>query len=95
MILAAVLFPVLARAREKARQAICLSHLRQLGTAVMLYTQDYDEYLPNNFAGKKDTNLWNDRAGNGLLGPFLKNKSVWFCPSNSPPTFGSQRRLTG
>lgn len=46
-ILAAILFPVFAQAREKARQTSCLSNMKQLGTAFMMYTQDYDERLPN------------------------------------------------
>src|ERR1051325_2283873 len=45
-ILAAILFPVFAKAREKARQAGCLSNLKQLGSAVMMYMQDYDEQFP-------------------------------------------------
>ncbi len=45
-ILAAILFPVFAKAREKARQTSCLSNVRQLGTAIMSYTQDYDETFP-------------------------------------------------
>ncbi len=45
-ILAAILFPVFARAREKARQASCQSNLKQIGTATMMYLQDYDEVLP-------------------------------------------------
>ena len=45
-ILAAILFPVFAQAREKARQTQCLSNVRQLGTAVMMYVQDYDETFP-------------------------------------------------
>src|SRR5215210_1743473 len=45
-ILAAILFPVFAQAREKARQVSCLSNLKQLGTAWMMYVQDYDEYTP-------------------------------------------------
>src|SRR6266702_7559101 len=49
-ILAAILFPVFAQAREKARQAGCLSNLRQIGTATMLYVQDYDETYPNQLA---------------------------------------------
>jgi prepilin-type N-terminal cleavage/methylation domain-containing protein len=44
-ILAALLFPVFAQTREKARQASCLSNMRQIGTAMMLYMQDYDEVL--------------------------------------------------
>src|SRR5437667_11069914 len=45
-ILAAILFPVFAKAREKARQASCLSNTKQMGLALMMYTQDYDEILP-------------------------------------------------
>src|ERR687885_778506 len=46
-ILAAILFPVFAQAREKARATACLSNQRQIGTAFMLYVQDYDERMPN------------------------------------------------
>src|SRR5437016_10325994 len=45
-ILAAILFPVFAQAREKARQAMCLSNMKQLGVAFMMYIQDYDETFP-------------------------------------------------
>src|SRR5712692_7503045 len=45
-ILAAILFPVFAQARAKARQAACLSNEKQVGTAIMMYVQDYDEVLP-------------------------------------------------
>ncbi len=45
-ILAAILFPVFARAREKARQTSCLSNLKQLSLGVLMYAQDYDERLP-------------------------------------------------
>src|SRR4051794_8241296 len=83
-ILAAILFPVFARAREKARQITCIANLKQLGMSAFLYAQDYDENLPNNFAGKKDTHLWNDLAGSGLMDPYLKNRQIWFCPSNPP-----------
>ena len=47
-ILAAILFPVFAQARSKARQTACLSNLKQIGTGLMMYTQDYDEVLPGN-----------------------------------------------
>jgi type II secretory pathway pseudopilin PulG len=49
-ILAAILFPVFAQARAKARQVSCLSNFKQIGTAAMLYVQDYDETYPNNLA---------------------------------------------
>lgn len=45
-ILAAILFPVFAQARGKARQASCLSNLKQIGIATMMYAQDYDECYP-------------------------------------------------
>ena len=45
-ILAAILFPVFAQAREKARQTSCLSNMKQLGTATQLYMDDYDETFP-------------------------------------------------
>ena len=45
-ILAAILFPVFAQAREKARQTACISNMRQIGTALMMYVQDYDETYP-------------------------------------------------
>src|ERR1700709_463295 len=47
-ILAAILFPVFAQAREAARQSSCLSNMKQLGTGMYMYTQDYDEVLPGN-----------------------------------------------
>ncbi|MGC4047413.1 MAG: prepilin-type N-terminal cleavage/methylation domain-containing protein, partial [Armatimonas sp.] len=47
-ILAAILFPVFAQAREKARQTSCLSNTKQIGTGLMMYTQDYDETYPMN-----------------------------------------------
>ncbi len=47
-ILAAILFPVFAKAREKARQSSCSSNLKQLGTSLRMYAQDYDELLPRN-----------------------------------------------
>jgi prepilin-type N-terminal cleavage/methylation domain-containing protein len=46
-ILAAILFPVFAQAREKARQTSCLSNCKQIGLSLQMYAQDYDETLPN------------------------------------------------
>ena len=45
-ILAAILFPVFARAREQARKTVCLSNLKQIGLAALMYSQDYDEQFP-------------------------------------------------
>src|SRR4030095_16663914 len=80
-ILAAILFPVFAQAREKARQATCLSNTRQIGTALMMYAQDYDETIvPNNdqITGSTTTGNWSD-----FLQPYIKNQQVFLCPSSS------------
>jgi prepilin-type N-terminal cleavage/methylation domain-containing protein/prepilin-type processing-associated H-X9-DG protein len=81
-ILAAILFPVFAQAREKARQASCLSNMRQFATAGMMYTQDYDGmYVPPfKYQGQQgNCNLlywWDD-----LLQPYMKNRQLPLCPS--------------
>lgn len=79
-ILAAILFPVFAKAREKARQSSCLSNAKQLGLAVMQYTQDYDEVLPASyFPGNPTTNdTWYEK-----IEPYLKNTQILKCPSST------------
>ena len=81
-ILAAILFPVFAKAREKARQASCLSNCKQLGLGIMQYAQDYDEKLPSYLApwpavpvGNEGCDWWN-----GVY-PYTKNTQVYVCPS--------------
>jgi len=74
-ILAAILFPVFATAREKARQASCLSNTKQLGTAVMMYNQDYDELMPL-FKVTSPRNTWV-----GLIQPYIKNWAMAKCPN--------------
>ncbi len=74
-ILAAILFPVFAQAREKARQATCLSNLKQLGTALMLYVDDNHETYPP--ARTQGYYGWNIR-----LFPYVKANGVFFCPSS-------------
>jgi len=84
-ILAAILFPVFAQAREKARETTCLSNNKQIGVAMQMYMQDYDNTYPAQkadgiyvFAAKgKDSGLnWYDEVM-----PYLKNGQVWICPS--------------
>jgi len=95
-ILAAILFPVFAQAREKARQISCLSNLKQIGLAVAMYTQDFDEYLPY---------AWSLQGGwYNTLNPYIKNgqsanynqatgavwnatttTAVWHCPDDANP----------
>jgi prepilin-type N-terminal cleavage/methylation domain-containing protein len=81
-ILAAILFPAFAQAREKARQTTCVSNVKQLGLAMLMYTQYYDEGLPLGAyaVSATDFRLWHD-----LIDPYLKNKNVWHCPSSLVP----------
>jgi prepilin-type N-terminal cleavage/methylation domain-containing protein/prepilin-type processing-associated H-X9-DG protein len=94
-ILAAILFPVFARAREQARKSSCTSNMKQITLGMLMYTQDYDEMFP---AGKPDCshgpfNAWN-QPGQGiddfhmqamfyavLIQPYMKNLQVFRCPS--------------
>jgi prepilin-type N-terminal cleavage/methylation domain-containing protein len=74
-ILAAILFPVFARARENARRASCSSNLKQIGLGLMQYTQDYDEkLLPQQPTIAKKTFVT-------LLQPYIKSTQVFICPS--------------
>jgi prepilin-type N-terminal cleavage/methylation domain-containing protein/prepilin-type processing-associated H-X9-DG protein len=57
-ILAAILFPVFAQAREKARQISCVSNLKQIGLATMMYAQDYDETLPSGWRPPNGKTMW-------------------------------------
>jgi prepilin-type N-terminal cleavage/methylation domain-containing protein/prepilin-type processing-associated H-X9-DG protein len=96
-ILAAILFPVFAQAREKARSTQCLSNLKQIGIATRMYSQDYDEVLvPLYLYSVHDTGgtlargarrilLWED-----LLQPYVKNSDVFVCP-NWSSIFSSYR----
>ena len=87
-ILAAILFPVFAQARERARSASCLSNTKQLGLSEMMYVQDYDEtFWSNPWPGNGSpipnpanagTTFWSD-----LLQPYIKNTGVFSCSSNS------------
>ena len=79
-ILAAILFPVFAKAREKARQASCLSNCKQLAIAVISYSQDYDEKMVG-YCTQGPPNVWHPVWE--MLNPYIKNTQVWFCPSQS------------
>ncbi len=88
-ILAAILFPVFARAREKARQTSCLSNMKQLALAEIMYVADYDSKIgaiacyPNlvpcwQRPGSPGAGSW---VALGLLGPYMKNEQIYKCPS--------------
>lgn len=83
-ILAAILFPVFAQAREKARQASCLSNMKQIGLAIQMYSQDYDEQFPS---GKYDPSNPNPADyGKGWAGQtytYVRSAQVLTCPDDS------------
>jgi prepilin-type N-terminal cleavage/methylation domain-containing protein/prepilin-type processing-associated H-X9-DG protein len=89
-ILAAILFPVFARAREKARQASCLSNVKQISLAALMYAQDYDETFPLRYfdSGVPDSILYPDgeQTRQGMIWPvpvypYVNNLQVFSCPS--------------
>jgi prepilin-type N-terminal cleavage/methylation domain-containing protein/prepilin-type processing-associated H-X9-DG protein len=93
-ILASILFPVFARARENARRTSCLSNLKQMGLAAMQYTQDYDETYPFSLrtlptgttaADMPDGLIWIDGyiTWQQMLFPYHKSVQVFWCPSSS------------
>ena len=87
-ILAAILFPVFAKAREKARQASCLSNVKQLGLSVMQYAQDYDETYPLSYqdvssgagSAAQLPLTWPNR-----IQTYIKNFQLFACPSDGRP----------
>ena len=83
-ILAAILFPVFARAREKARQASCQSNLKQLGLSVLMYAQDYDEMLPSYYSSLAHPALWPLKQWSHDIHPYTKNAQVFVCASRPP-----------
>ncbi len=106
-ILAAILFPVFAQAREKARQASCLSNLKQIGTATQMYAQDYDERMAawtfnNSPLGLWGTPEWNNYGWSYAFffwQPYLKNVQIYNVPAQTttlpePPTTRRIRSLT-
>jgi prepilin-type N-terminal cleavage/methylation domain-containing protein/prepilin-type processing-associated H-X9-DG protein len=89
-ILASILFPVFAQAREKARQAGCSSNLKQIGLAIRMYTQDYDETFPHNCDEPRpngslkrtpvEGTCWSGWISNVLI-PYERNAQIYQCPT--------------
>ncbi len=77
-ILAAILFPVFAQAREKARGVSCISNMKQLGTACAMYTQDFDETFPIGLGDQ-----WWQVTWVRNIQPYVKNYQVFRCPDDS------------
>jgi len=95
-LLAALLFPVFARVREKGREVNCLSNFQQVAHAFSLYLQDYDETMPPAQSGVyastdwKDSTLWPQ-----VLAPFSKSWRIFTCPSDPSATDAAYRLLRG
>jgi len=86
-ILASILFPVFARARENARRTSCMSNLKQINLGLLQYTQDYDEKYPLYVFGPNgDLTGWAE-----TLQPYLKSKQIFQCPSDSGSSNSSYR----
>lgn len=83
-ILAAILFPVFARAREAARATSCRSNLKQLGTAMLMYAQDYDETFGRTCCGAGTNTGTRDFYEYTM--PYIKNDGVFKCPSSARRT---------
>jgi len=79
-ILAAILFPVFARAREKARQTACLSNVKQMALGMLMYVQDYDEHFPSYAQGSSSVSPW--VFWPHQLQPYIKNWQIYQCSSN-------------
>ncbi len=81
-ILAAILFPVFARARENARRSSCQSNMKQMGLGILQYSQDYDENIPRNWVNGYNGDpvgiKWMD-----VIQPYVKSTQLFNCPSDS------------
>jgi prepilin-type N-terminal cleavage/methylation domain-containing protein len=82
-ILAGMLFPVFAHAREKARQTSCLSNLRQLGTAMTMYSEDHDGlYAPAVARDSRQEKNYYQMSWMAKIEPYTKNRGIFVCPSS-------------
>jgi len=80
-ILAAILFPVFAQVREKARQTTCLSNEKQIGLGITQYVQDYDETFPHQkFYDGANASTW--ATWQTVINPYMKSHDVYRCPDN-------------
>jgi prepilin-type N-terminal cleavage/methylation domain-containing protein/prepilin-type processing-associated H-X9-DG protein len=81
-ILAAILFPVFSRAREKARQTSCLSNLKQLGLGLIMYTQDYDETYPPFAYETNPPDIMSAVTAFDMVNPYIRNAQILLCPDD-------------
>jgi len=89
-ILAAILFPVFARAREKARQTSCLSNVKQMGLASVMYSQDYDDMIVPSYiqwSNGKNYTIWYGTTG--ALAPYTGSRQIFHCPNSGGQAYAS------
>jgi prepilin-type N-terminal cleavage/methylation domain-containing protein len=93
-ILAALLFPVFAQARERARQIVCISNAHQIAMAAYLYTQGWNDFLPpaTNYGAPEDSP---SRIWTSVLMPYVGNREVFLCPSASNAQYAANWPLRG
>ncbi|MFO8081494.1 MAG: prepilin-type N-terminal cleavage/methylation domain-containing protein [Armatimonadota bacterium] len=86
-ILAAILFPVFARAREKARQTSCLSNVKQMNLGFLMYAQDYDETMAPRYY-RYDSSVAGGPHWDTLIYPYTMNTNIYDCPSTRARSYG-------
>ena len=104
-ILAAILFPVFAKAKEAAKKTQDLSNIKQLGTSLQIYTADYDDILPSAYFHRAFNPALGGTAGgyihiSGMLRPYTKNDQIWVSPNDKigghgPTCFASANNNSG
>jgi prepilin-type processing-associated H-X9-DG protein len=89
-ILAAILFPVYARVKQRALQTQCLSNMRQLGLAMMEYADDWDGVLPVAY-NEQDWSIWYEGTFRERIQPYVKDKKILLCPAGDKNPNDSRR----
>ena len=88
-ILAAILFPVFARARENARRASCQSNLKQIGLGLLQYSQDYDGQMTPAYIGSDTGSNANNTKWMDVVQPYVKSTQLFTCPSDVDERVGT------
>ncbi len=94
-ILAAILFPVFAKARDKARQTACGSNAKQMGLAIMQYSQDYDGYYPFAYNCNTGGHCENNSIWQKDIQPYCKSTKLTFCPSGPFANLANDASMLG